>query len=273
MAGKRLIDAAKLLDAGSNVAKQHFVLRRQQWDVYTRTSTVAKAVRGQTDRVTVTAKAAVALARRFAEEDGRPRWVQAPREDGQPGKKEEVRTEVVGEEGGKAQAEQDDGSLSALRKREAQRRAEDQIPAVAADSQPKEGAARGQDTFSEPSESTSVDLSSLPRTKLPKHVEDAPEVNTDAFHSPKVARTLGQTAPAFKNPYAGRERLPPKPLPEMVAAREKWEREKQATPAVEPEPISKPSGDAETQDLAASIAQEAQVRTKRSPTCHHILIR
>ncbi len=67
MAGRRLLDAAKLLNASRSVAKQHIALRSQQLDVYSRTSTLAKAVKDQTDRVTLTAKAAAALAQRFNE--------------------------------------------------------------------------------------------------------------------------------------------------------------------------------------------------------------
>jgi aarF domain-containing kinase len=65
MAGRRLIDAAKLFNASRSVVKQHINLRSQQLDVYSKTSTFAKTVKNQTDRVTLTAKAAVALAERF----------------------------------------------------------------------------------------------------------------------------------------------------------------------------------------------------------------
>lgn len=67
MAGRRLLDAARLFDASRSIAKQHFAIRSQQWHVYTRTSTLARAVKDQTDRVTVTARAAYALSRRFDE--------------------------------------------------------------------------------------------------------------------------------------------------------------------------------------------------------------
>ena len=67
MAGRRLIDAAKLFNASRSIAKQHINLRSQQLDVYSKTSTLAKTVKNQTDRVTLTAKAAVALAERFNE--------------------------------------------------------------------------------------------------------------------------------------------------------------------------------------------------------------
>lgn len=67
MAGRRLLEAAKLFNAASGVAKQHVALRQQQLDLLTKTSTLAKAAKSQTDRVTLTAQAAIALAKRFNE--------------------------------------------------------------------------------------------------------------------------------------------------------------------------------------------------------------
>lgn len=67
MSGKRLLDAAKIFGAARKVARNHAAIRAQQWDVYTSTSSLAKAVKSQTDRVTVTAGAAFALAKRFNE--------------------------------------------------------------------------------------------------------------------------------------------------------------------------------------------------------------
>lgn len=68
MAGRRLLDLAKLVNASRNVAAQHLELRAKQLDVYNKTSTLAKAVKNQTDRVTLTAQAAAALAKRLNEE-------------------------------------------------------------------------------------------------------------------------------------------------------------------------------------------------------------
>ncbi|KAF2841603.1 ABC1-domain-containing protein [Patellaria atrata CBS 101060] len=67
MAGRRLLDAAKLFNATRSVGRQHITLRSQQYDVYKKTSTLAKAVKNQTDRITLTAQAAIALAQRFNE--------------------------------------------------------------------------------------------------------------------------------------------------------------------------------------------------------------
>lgn len=68
MAGRRLVDAAKLFNASKSVAQKHIALRSSQWDAYNKTSTLAKAVKNQTDRVTLTAAAAIALSQRFSEE-------------------------------------------------------------------------------------------------------------------------------------------------------------------------------------------------------------
>ncbi|KAF2404429.1 ABC1-domain-containing protein [Trichodelitschia bisporula] len=67
MAGRRLLDVAKLFNASRSIAKQHIVLRSNQIDVYNKTSSLAKAVKDQTDRVTLTAKAAIELAKRLDE--------------------------------------------------------------------------------------------------------------------------------------------------------------------------------------------------------------
>jgi len=61
MAGRRLLDVAKLYQATKTVAKQHVALRSAQYDVYSNTSTLAKAAKEQTDRVTLTVQAGIAL--------------------------------------------------------------------------------------------------------------------------------------------------------------------------------------------------------------------
>lgn len=68
MAGRRLLDAALVLSAARTIARQHFRIRGEQIDTWSKTSTVAKAIKSQTDRVTLTAAAARALATRLNEE-------------------------------------------------------------------------------------------------------------------------------------------------------------------------------------------------------------
>lgn len=193
MAGKRLLDAAKLFNAGRSIAKQHFGLRKDQWEVYSQTYSLAKAVKSQTDKVTVTAGAAYELTRRLNETGSQ--WQQRPSEQAN-----EQRPETFGsawrEAGtanqaygtgnaqatganhvrpGKAGEEFDDGTLSSLRKRELQRLAEMQIPEQTADTEPSWGRDEGRDTFNDRAQHASPELSSLPRAKLPKEHEEAQE--------------------------------------------------------------------------------------------------
>jgi len=340
MAGKRLLDVAKLINAGTSVAKQHYTLRRQQWEVYSQTSSLAKAVKSQTDRITVTAAAAFELAKRFNETG--PSWQQGQQraqetyEDVKQAATSEQhvqRTAEAGERVANAAVEEylsnssekissgvevDDGTLSSLRRRELQRQAERQIPATSADdAQHSAQQTGGQDTFSERTGSSSAELSSLPRTKLPKHAGETQGrdehvadkelnqdvyyatskshagievdssqgearvegVDTNMFASPRVSKILGQSSGEVKkNPYAGRQKLPPRPLPEMVAARERWEKAKQenTAPALPEQPAAATSetvasaSDTETQNLAASIAQETSVSRFRPPALFHL---
>ena len=66
MTGRRLLDVAAIFKASRGVAAKHVALRQHQLDVYSKTSSLAKAVKSQTDRVTLTVKAASDLAERFS---------------------------------------------------------------------------------------------------------------------------------------------------------------------------------------------------------------
>ena len=67
MTGRRLLDVAAIFKASRGVAAKHVALRQHQLDVYSKTSSLAKAIKSQTDRVTLTVKAASDLAKRFSE--------------------------------------------------------------------------------------------------------------------------------------------------------------------------------------------------------------
>lgn len=340
MAGKRVLDAANLLNAARAIASQHAKLRREQWSLWTKTSSLAQAVKSQTDRVTVTVQAARELGKRFGD-DGQV-WsgdVEKRKENVARRVREglevtgSARQDVFGDGPGMSaagaegkdatsagtqyaaanaiggesrEAEADDGTLSALRKRELQRRAEFQIPAVSADEQSPVSAKAGEDTFNERADHTSPGLSSLPRMKLPKHPGDtqggddhvqdrqinqevfysnrnqpqeqeaAPEgMNLDVFSTPKISKMLGEAGEMPQNPYAGRQKLPPKPLPEMVAAGQKWEIEtpsspdRQSTRMSASESDSALVGDAETQRLAQSLAEETQTQHEPAADLNH----
>ena len=66
MTGRRLLDVAAIFKASRGVAVKHVALRQHQLDVYSKTSSLAKAIKSQTDRVTLTVKAASDLAKRFS---------------------------------------------------------------------------------------------------------------------------------------------------------------------------------------------------------------
>ena len=68
MTGRRLLDAAVIIKASRGVASKYVALRKHQLDFYSKSSSVAKAVKSQTDRVSLTVKAALALRQRFNEQ-------------------------------------------------------------------------------------------------------------------------------------------------------------------------------------------------------------
>lgn len=67
MSGRWLLDAAALFAASRIVLSKHVALRNHQFDKYNKTSSLAKAIKSQTDRVTLTVRAATAIAERFNE--------------------------------------------------------------------------------------------------------------------------------------------------------------------------------------------------------------
>ncbi|KAL9091944.1 MAG: hypothetical protein Q9165_004696 [Trypethelium subeluteriae] len=230
MAGKRLVDAAKLFNAVSSVAKQHAALRSQQLDIYSRTSTLAKAVKSQTDRITVTAEAAYTLAQRLNETGPNYSSAFSPEVQSTANDKSGLRRDSVA---GEEDRTRETSKSVPTDPRILQRQAESQIPSLASGSQPQPPTSRDQDVLHERPRTATPELSSLPRTKLPKHAEDTqgsdsnvqdgqinqdvyysseghqpeqqlpqqeaepvqekvPEgINTDVFHSPKISKMLG----------------------------------------------------------------------------------
>ena len=109
MAGKRLLDVAALFNASRGVAQKHIALRGRQLDVYNRTSTLARAVRYQTERITETAKAASIIASRLNE--NAPAWTAevAEEEPVSQSKDGEVIPSKDASEGNAAQTQQAEG--------------------------------------------------------------------------------------------------------------------------------------------------------------------
>ena len=203
MAGRRLLDAAKLFNAARSVAKQHWVLRSEQVDAFNKTSTVAKAVKDQTDRVTLTAQAAIALARRLNESESSnsaSEWAQssptaAPQ--GRDGRSTEAPRATNGQE--PIPSSSNGGTtLAPDTARRLQRESEAQIPSEtsATDNVSLEGGLQSGidgDIYYDRARSPNTDYSSLPRSKIPKHTEGATpqdngvkgaRINSDVFPIP-----------------------------------------------------------------------------------------
>lgn len=82
MSGRRLLDAAALFNASRGIARKHVALRQEQFDRFTKTSSIAKAVKSEAARYTETARAASFLASRLNED--KPQWA-SEAEDTNPG--------------------------------------------------------------------------------------------------------------------------------------------------------------------------------------------
>ena len=64
MSGKRLLDAVAVLKAARSIAFQHVFLQNSRLDAYSKTSSLSHVLKAQTDRVTLTAQAAVELSKK-----------------------------------------------------------------------------------------------------------------------------------------------------------------------------------------------------------------
>ncbi|RAL02756.1 protein kinase COQ8 [Aspergillus ibericus CBS 121593] len=186
MSGKRLLDAIQLFNVAKSVAVKHLEVRQRQLDLFTRTSTLTKGIKGQAEGLCLTAQAAAALAKRFNEPESAPPPPPPPpppsasRAPSHPPPSTESRAT----------------NLTPDEARKAQRQAEFQIPSSAAGhtgygASPLD-VSQQQDVFYQPSKETTPGLSGLPRVKLPKTSSDTQtgidsDINADVFHSPVSA--------------------------------------------------------------------------------------
>ena len=326
MAGRRLVDAAKLFNASKAVAHKHIALRSRQLDLFTQTSSLARAVKNQTDRVTLTAAAAIALSRRVNQEvPAAERATTRPAEPSTDIPRKETIQRPLGDSPHVHEGlEQDhhygrsgentaarpppEGELH-VKQNEALRRSlpDGTIPSGGVILEQE----KGQDTFSqrpvseapkepldsdgdglEPVEST---RSTIPLPGQPAGVshaavqDDVPEgINTDVFHSKRVARMLGRDRYSRKehvegggNPYLKRNPYLPKgnpyiPQPGQQAVNPQVSNSQASNsqsvdsqpPQSQPKSTEKEmhdlatelAKDAESQPAAQSAAQPAEVR-------------
>jgi aarF domain-containing kinase len=315
MAGRRLVDAAKLFNASKSVAHKHITLRSQQLDLFTQTSSLAKAVKNQTDRVTLTAAAAIALSRRFNQEA--PSYAKAAAEHATgtqstdiPRKETTQKTPGTGNAHVQEGLEQDhhygrSGENTAARpppegelhveQNQAQRRPlpDGTIPSGGLTLEQQE---KGQDTFSqrpvseapkEPLDSDGLQPVESTRSTIPLPgqpagastsdapvQDDVPEgINTDVFHSKRVARMLGRDRYSRKehmeaggNPYLpkGNPYLPKGnpyiPQPSQTNNAQPIEQAHPTRPAQTIEESRSKSTENEMHDLAAKLTKDAEAQ-------------
>jgi aarF domain-containing kinase len=210
MSGKRLLDAIQLFNVAKSVAGKHLAVRQRQLDVFTRTSSLTKGVKQQTDNLILTAQAAAALAKRFNEPSPpTPSHPEKPYDQGPIAEGHEIRAASGRDESYNTPVSSGSGerssNLSAEEARKLQRQAEFQIPSKQADHS-LDGSSSGlnvsqsQDTFYAPSSNATLVFSALPRVKVPKVTgvvqEAGPnavdgKIDSDVFYSP-VRRSNGE---------------------------------------------------------------------------------
>jgi aarF domain-containing kinase len=225
MGGKRILDLAALFNASCGVAEKHIALRRRQLDVYNRTSTIAKAVRSQTDRVTETAKAASFIVSRLNE--SAPEWATEARDDEptrRPNTAHNARRTTSSTETdipentdsprptslNESSVQATIGStLSANAAKTLHQQLEFQIPSRTADGADESAVdplVKGHDAdiFYQKSGHTSPSLSSLPKLKIPRHPSSSQgsgiglsrRINSDLFYNNEESQQQASSADA-----------------------------------------------------------------------------
>ncbi|KAL4750215.1 hypothetical protein BDW72DRAFT_176282 [Aspergillus terricola var. indicus] len=215
MSGKRLLDAIQFLNVAKSVATKHLAVRQQQLDIYTRTSSLTKGIKSQTDGLILTAKAAAALAKRF--NDGSP-----PQSSTTPVRPSES----------SPSAQKDQGT-------------ETKIPSAVSGASPNAGrgqlrASPQQEEFYQPSREPAAEPAGTPRVEVPQATSNTQvgldkDINADVYqlsarasHEKDASGHTGadrfnvsaqqeayQPAP---DPAAGRARAPEVVLPQAISS-------------------------------------------------------
>jgi aarF domain-containing kinase len=185
MAGRRLLDAARLLGASGAIAKQHLTIRAQQWELLTHSSGLAKAVKHQTDRVTLTARAAYALSRTL---NGTSATTS-----------KSTRPDAVKEQNFNQSTDPTESDASTIPTPDPSQSVE----------------TPGQDTFTSRPTEAWAEQESLPHTKIPntvqdtqgshEHVQDS-RINQDVFYS--TASETAQSVQPVQPPIPRQEAIP-----------------------------------------------------------------
>jgi aarF domain-containing kinase len=292
MSGRRVLDAIQFLNVSKSIALKHLAIRQHQLDVYTRTSSLTKGIKDQTEGLILTAQAAAALARRLNDEPSPP-----PPTSSAPSRS--PTTLVAEPSADKPTSSQTTATATSPAPETArilQRQAEFQVPGSTAqykgDEKPDNlNISPQQEVYYQPSQEAAPDFSALPRVKLPKAVGDTQVIGQDGlnadvfnsataperpnapaeqqelseemmqslFHSPRVSRMLsGKPAPA---PAAQRQ-WPP-------ADRDRFVQQElaEATPA--PDADAKTAAKSEVKEIEKLVASVAEDVT--SPAAEFVM--
>lgn len=296
MSGRRLLDVIQFLNVSKTVAAKHFGIRKNQIDLYARTSSLTKGVKEQTEGLILSAQAAAALARRF-NEPSPPAPAPPPSDSNNVRSPTAARADPSAHKPTAPKTTANATSPPPEEARRLQRKAEFQIPASAAQYSGHEKpdslrVSQQQDVFYEPSGQSSPELSALPRVKLPKAAADTqtgvgdglnadvfhdatgpkkqeapaeqPELSDEMmqglFHSPRVSRMLsGKPAPKREWPPADRS---PAPV--------------ETTPVTESQPEVVTRADVEEMEkLGATVASDvvppAETLAKEKPVSYQMM--
>jgi aarF domain-containing kinase len=289
MAGRRLLDAALVLGATRNVARQHFRIRGEQLDVWSKTSTLARTlgltrVRAVDLENQKAAQATAVFTQKTAETESIPRHETveatepAPAQEGlnqdhhYERSQQNTAKEPVKEEGLEIKQEEPenvplpDGTLPPK-----------DVPAGTPKAKPVNAdvAQRRVDTEHKEqmitNDASSTAKGIKPASAIPDQ-DSVPEgVNTDVFHSPRVAKMLGgrtfdSAAKGSKNPYdrpgnpykreAVKQEISPvrqaQPVEPVIAHSQSTA---EASQVIQP-PAETTQNDKELRDLAADLASD-----------------
>ncbi|CEJ59474.1 hypothetical protein PMG11_08099 [Penicillium brasilianum] len=302
MSGRRVLDAIQFLNVSKSIALKHLAIRQHQLNVYTRTSSLTKGIKDQTEGLILTAQAAAALARRFNDEPSPP----PPTPSAPSRSPTTLAAEPSADKPTYPKTTATATSPAPEKARILQRQAEFQVPSSTAQYSGHEtpgnlNISPQQEVYYQPSQETAPDMSALPRVKLPKAVGDTPKIGRDGlnadvfnsatgpekhdgpakqedlseemmqslFHSPRVSRMLsGKPAP----PSAAQRQWPPVDRDQFV---QQELAEAMKAPDSQPETIAK-SEVKELEELAASVASDvtspaAEVVTGENPAPYQMM--
>ncbi|KAJ5552784.1 Protein ABC1 [Penicillium frequentans] len=271
MSGRRLLDVIQLLNVSKTVAGKHLAIRKHQLDVYTRTSSLTKGIKEQTEGLILTAQAAAALARRFNDTSPPPSTSPSPTTVSADPSADSAPSSPKA-------AEKTTTSPTSDNARVEERHVESQIPSATAQYTGAEKPAglnvsQQQDVFYEPSRQTTPDTPAQPRVTIPQATANVQAggvegLNADVFHAAigpetKAAPEVEQEVPEemmqdiFQSPrvsrlLAGKPKMKRDWLAEKYAPRNT---PPDAKSAAEPEASLKPEQE-EAQKLAASVAED-----------------